>query len=1000
MNNQDIAIIGISIKLPQANDIDDYWYNLKTGKNVYHEIDNSRWNIEECYSPQIPHAGKTYSKWAGLIDDISLFDPNYFNIREQEIKFIAPMQLKFLEIVNNLLDTSGYAGNTLWGTPTGVFVGAPNNPYYSDTGIHSLNASGMHNSNAMIANRVSQFFNLKGPSKAIDTICSSSLVAIHAACNSIRHGECSVAIAGGISLLSSMDHFILLSQMQLLSATNQCRPFDVKANGFVLSEGGGAFLLKPLEQAWKDKDQIWGVIKGTGINHNGYTENSMLPDAYSISTLIQSVLENYNIDAETISYIETNASGSTLGDAIEIKGLIEAFKPYTRKNQFCGLGAVKSNIGNLEAASGIGALAKGLLILKYGKLIPNLNFTTLNPLIKLKQTPFYICSRLSNWTTAGRTPRRLGINGFGIGGTNAFLVIEEPPQYKENLNREVSYFELNCEREPHLFCLSAKSSNSLKELCLVYKNYLECNKDISLLNFFYTNNTTRSSHDYRLSIIFYGLKDLLSKLEWIYEHFNNYPDKSDDIFLNLIPEKNNQSNNHFFKSFKILYKSDNNKENKCLAVQNAIYMLMQESGQENRIKESIDYLNSNGIIIQDTISVIDKDFMHKLNNITKKQYVLFLYDKNRFRDEQINELKSKNKNARLIAYPGNFLDDYYLFLKFAAAIYVSRGMVDFNLFYKEKMYKKVRLPLYPYDYNSYHVNDNSNNKQIDYKPSSEDPHQFKKTDSLSVLQSKLEAFLLSAFCDILNIPTANIGVDTNFASLNVDSIFIMKIINYIKTNIDVNLTPVTFFNIHTISVLAGHITNLIKNGTDSTRKENWDFYYSNRIKLIPADKEHFPLIKKWMQNTDIHQWLDPFFHRELTIREYSYFIKRKDKKTYIIEFDKQPIGVCGLVNIDLINNTAESWIAVVDHDSRSKGIPYIAGIELCRKAFFGFKYNSLIARIRDDNVSSLVLTRSGDWRLVGILEKWIKVDNEFYDCKIFQLMKTDFFYWLKQNCFN
>ena len=436
--------------------------------------------------PRDLHAGEHRLGW---IEDADKFDAAFFRMAPKEAAAMDPRQRLFLEAAFTAADTAGYGGEKLWGSDTGVFVGASGGAF---TGSTHLPEDGTHYAEAMIANRVSHFMNLRGPSKVVDTLCSSTLAAIHEACLYLKNEGGGLAVAGGVHVITDTRQTAFLSQMNLLSSSGRCRTFDAGADGFVPGEGVGAFLLKPLNAALEDGDYIRGVIKGSSVNHNGRTDSIMMPDARAVSDLVETAWKDAGVDPETISFIEVNGSGTPMGDAVEFQGLKQAFAGHTHRKGFCGLGAVKTRIGNLEAASGVGALVKILLSMKHGIVPSNLHFEKINPLIKIDGSPFFLCNEKTEWPKGEL--RRAGINALGIGGTNCHLIVEAPDLRRKTRKKAQP-------AEPDLLCLSAKTESALKEMCGRYADWIEAEDDLDIRDLCATNNTGRSHFPWGLSIV-------------------------------------------------------------------------------------------------------------------------------------------------------------------------------------------------------------------------------------------------------------------------------------------------------------------------------------------------------------------------------------------------------------------------------------------------------------------------------------------------------------------
>jgi polyketide synthase PksN len=437
--DREIAVIGISGHFPGgASDVESFWDNLVHQKDGITPISQSRTRILTDYQSYYGDLSDSFPQWGGFIDDVETFDAPFFGISPLEAESMDPQQRKLLELTWSVIENSGYTPSSLAGEKIGLFVGVHNNDYAELVARHpalmdtygAFLDSGLHMS--MIANRVSRWFNFHGPSEVINTACSSSLVAVHHGVESICRGECSLAIAGGINLVLTSRIYRASHKAGMLSPDGRCKTFDKSADGFVRAEGYGAVLLKPYRQAIKDRDPIYGIIKGAVINHDGQSNSLRAPNLDAQKELIKSAFLESGLSPETISYIEAHGTGTSLGDPIEFQALQEAFQEINPDlpHAFCGLGTVKTNIGHSESAAGIAGLIKVLLAMKRRILPGLLHFKNLNPYIQPQKSPFYIVEQNQEWLspkdgTGDPIPRRAGISSFGFGGANAHVIVEE-----------------------------------------------------------------------------------------------------------------------------------------------------------------------------------------------------------------------------------------------------------------------------------------------------------------------------------------------------------------------------------------------------------------------------------------------------------------------------------------------------------------------------------------------------------------------------------------------
>ncbi|WP_189525460.1 SDR family NAD(P)-dependent oxidoreductase, partial [Streptomyces sindenensis] len=430
----DVAIVGVAGRYPQAADLDAFWDNLVEGRDCVTETPAGRWDRSAFFDA-------ITCNWGGWLDGVDRFDPLFFNIAPREAEMMDPQERLFLQCAYAAIEDAGYTPRDLElgegaqdgvRGAAGVFVGVTTADYQllcvdqQAAGTPLATAGNF----ASMANRVSYHLNLHGPSLAIDTMCSSSLTAINQACESIRRGESGVAIAGGVNVSLHPNKYLLLSQGKFVSPNGRCVSFGDEGEGYVPAEGVGAVLLKSLEQAVRDGDHIYGVIRGAAVNHGGRTNGYTVPNPNAQGGVIEAALRQAGTDPRTIGYVEAHGTGTKLGDPIEIRGLVRAFDgvPGT-----CAIGSVKSNIGHAEAASGIAGLTKILLQMRHGTLVPSLHSEVLNPFIDFGATPFRVQRSVEEWSrptveTDGRTrelPRVAGLSSFGAGGSNAHLIVSE-----------------------------------------------------------------------------------------------------------------------------------------------------------------------------------------------------------------------------------------------------------------------------------------------------------------------------------------------------------------------------------------------------------------------------------------------------------------------------------------------------------------------------------------------------------------------------------------------
>ncbi|MCF6255545.1 MAG: polyketide synthase dehydratase domain-containing protein [Gammaproteobacteria bacterium] len=523
-SDADIAVIGMSCRFPMSQNIEEFWDVLKNGSDCITEVPEGRWQeFDRWYNPDPDNPHTSYSKWGGFIDDVDKFDPLFFNISPSEAELMDPQQRIFLEQAWRTIESAGYSPSALNTKKCGVFVGCTTGDYDRLLALSHEDTNGqtfMGTSSAILAARIAYLLNLKGPSLSVDTACSSSLTAVHLACMSIRNGESDLAIAGGISIFSTPIAHILTSRVRMQSMDGRCFTFDKSANGTVFSEGCGIVMLKPLAQAEQDKDNIIGVIKGSGINQDGKTNGITAPSAKSQESLLSSIYQKYKINPADITYVEAHGTATPLGDPIEFQALTNAFQHTARKNQYCAMGSVKSNIGHGSYTAGVAGLIKTLLCLKHNKYVPTAHFKEANTIIDLERSPFFVSTNYEHWAEPECGKRVAAVSSFGFSGANAHMVLEEYKAGHSSRNN-VSY-ESNsvCQNSTlAIVPLSAKNKARLSEMVVNLSAYLKAgisddSSDMPTLSeIAYTLQTGRDSMDERVVFVVHSVSDLLKKLD-------------------------------------------------------------------------------------------------------------------------------------------------------------------------------------------------------------------------------------------------------------------------------------------------------------------------------------------------------------------------------------------------------------------------------------------------------------------------------------------------------
>lgn len=429
---EDIAIIGMAGLFPGARDVDELWEKLLAAEDLVTPVPQERWDSERWYSERPATPGRTNGKWGGFLEGVAEFDPLFFGMSPREAELVDPQERLFLQTAWHALEDAALSPRMLRASAevdgehrVGVFVGVTSGQYQL-LGMEQWAEGNMVSPTSSywsVANRVSYFLDLNGPSMTIDSACSSSLVALHEACQSIHRGETLVAITGAVNLSLHPAKYVALSQSRFLSSDGRCRAFGEGGDGYVPGEGAVALVLKPLSAARRDGDPVRAVIRSTAVNHGGRTNGYTVPGPCAQSAVIARALRTAGVDPASISYVEAHGTGTALGDPIEIEGLERAFGTGVSPGS-CAIGSVKSNMGHLEAAAGVAGVVKCVLQMQHRTLVPTLHCEPANSNIDWEHSRFRVQRAAEPWRVANGGPLRATVNSFGAGGTNASLVLE------------------------------------------------------------------------------------------------------------------------------------------------------------------------------------------------------------------------------------------------------------------------------------------------------------------------------------------------------------------------------------------------------------------------------------------------------------------------------------------------------------------------------------------------------------------------------------------------
>lgn len=493
--HEPIAIIGMGCRFPGAASPADFWDLLRNGVDAIGPIPPSRWDAEAFYDPDPEAPGKIATRWGGFVEPIDTFEPQLFGISPREAQTMDPQQRMLLEVSWEALERAGQGPTQLSGSATGVFVGICNNDYTmlllqdDPEQIDAYLSSG--NAHSVASGRLAYVLGLQGPALSVDTACSSSLVAVHLAVQSLRNGECRMALAGGVNAILSPTTSITLSRAKMMAADGRCKAFDARADGFVRSEGCGMVVLKRLAEAQADGDPILAVIRGSALNQDGRSNGLTAPNGPAQVAVIRAALADAGLQPTAVAYVETHGTGTALGDPIEVQALGAALGVGRDETNRLLIGSVKTNLGHLEAAAGVAGLIKAVLVLQHGHIPPHLHLTRLNPHLAWDELPIDVPAAGSPWPVRPG-PRIAGVSSFGFSGTNAHLLLEAAPAPLPSQAQA---------RTSQLLTLSARSAPALRSLAGRFAAHLSAQPELVPADVAYTAATGRTPLPQRLAVV-------------------------------------------------------------------------------------------------------------------------------------------------------------------------------------------------------------------------------------------------------------------------------------------------------------------------------------------------------------------------------------------------------------------------------------------------------------------------------------------------------------------
>ncbi|WP_330176889.1 acyltransferase domain-containing protein [Streptomyces sp. NBC_01498] len=478
---RDVAVVGAAIKLPTASDLTAFAELLLEGRDTVRPLPEGRW---DAAAGPVPNAS--------FLDSVDEFDPAPFRISAREAPLIDPQARIAYETIWEALEDGGRIGRRADGGTTGLWIAYSHDHYHEERVRHGLHEGRGLGLEAMIANRLSYLMDWHGPSGLVNTLCSSSLVAIHSALQHLRTGDIDTAVIGAVHAGISPEYFRSMGDLMALSPRHRSRAFDSTADGFVPGEGAVAVVLRRYDDAVRDGDRIRGVIKGAAVNHGGRTTRYSAPSPRAQAAVISAALRDAGVSVESIGLVEAHGTGTSLGDPIEVEGLSRAWGGVgSGGSQFCALGSLKGNVGHLEPAAGLAGLVKVLLAMERGVVPPSLHVVRPNDHIRFEETPFYLADRAVEWPRAGGEPRRAAVSAFGMGGVNAHVIVEEAPAREERVVPA---------GESHVVRVSAAEETALRALAGSYADALADVPAEELGDFAFTANTGRAEHRYGVAV--------------------------------------------------------------------------------------------------------------------------------------------------------------------------------------------------------------------------------------------------------------------------------------------------------------------------------------------------------------------------------------------------------------------------------------------------------------------------------------------------------------------
>ncbi|BCA96656.1 hypothetical protein TUM19329_30170 [Legionella antarctica] len=545
-----IAVVGMGCKLPGADNIDEFWQLLEEGVDAISDIPASRWDIIKYYDEHFGTLGKTYQKQGGFVKNIEYFDAGFFSISKERAKTLDPQQRMILEVSWQAFESGCLVPERYRKEKVGVYLGIGSLEYalaqlHDADNLDFLDFNFLlHNDLGLSAARISGFYGFTGPSYTFNSTCASSFVALHTACQHLQQGEIPMALVSGVNFLGAPFNNLALSQGWILSPSSRCRSFDANADGYVRSEGCAVVILKRLDDALNDGDNIMAIIRGSAMNQDGLRSDFAHPTEHSRQTVIKEALQAAKCDAQTINYVEAHGFGTVANDANELRVIADCYARNRNKRNTCYVGAVKTNIGYLEYASGIASLVKVILSMHHQTIPAHLHLQELCADSGIvNDDSLKISLEKKSWQRINNQPLRAAINNYSLAGTNIHVIVEEAPVLK-NVHFDIE--------GPSLFLLSAKNIESLQRYATDYLKWLARHPEIALSSLCYLAACGRSHFNYRQAFIINSHKELIAKLQTFragdYNQIKILSNTDSGVHLNM-PGENRKTLDHLAKQF-------------------------------------------------------------------------------------------------------------------------------------------------------------------------------------------------------------------------------------------------------------------------------------------------------------------------------------------------------------------------------------------------------------------------------------------------------------------